>query len=252
MGHKVHPYGFRIGVIYDWQSKWYADRHYTTLLHEDLTIRRAITDLLADAGVSKVEIDRNANQVAVTVHTAKPGIVIGRGGQKVDELRGWLERLSGRRVRVNIVEIRQPELDAYLVARSIAEQLQRRVSFRRAMKQAMARTMQRGAQGIKVKVAGRLGGAEMSRRESDMEGRVPLHTLRADIDYGFTEAHTTFGRIGVKVWIYKGDILPEPKAPVEEMETAAQPKPVAAPTAAPQATVEAAAVAAGAPETAAE
>ena len=241
MGHKVHPYGFRIGVIFDWQSKWYADRHYTSLLHEDLSIRRAIMTGLADAGVSKVEIDRNANQVVVTIHTAKPGIVIGRGGQKVDELRLSLEKLSGRRVRVNIVEIRQPELDAYLVARSIAEQLQRRVSFRRAMKQAVARTMQRGAQGVKVMVAGRLGGSEMSRRASDMEGRVPLHTLRADIDYGFAEAHTNFGRIGVKAWIYKGEILPELKAPAEEVETAAQAAPAAVPAPAPEAAVEAAA-----------
>jgi small subunit ribosomal protein S3 len=220
VGHKVHPTGFRIGIIYDWQSKWYADRHYTDLLHEDLSIRRTIMQGLADAGISKVEIDRNANHVVVTVHTAKPGIVIGRGGQKVDELRLTLERLTGRRVRVNIIEIRQPELDAHLVARSVAEQLQRRVSFRRALKQSVARTMQRGAKGVKIMVAGRLGGTEMSRRETDMEGRVPLHTLRADIDYGMAEAHTTFGRIGVKAWIYKGDILPEPKAPPppEEVE----------------------------------
>ncbi len=219
MGHKVHPIGFRIGVIYDWQSKWYADKHYTGLLHEDLKIRRLIMTSLWDAGISKVEIDRNANQAVVTVHTAKPGIVIGRGGQKVDELRANLEKATGRRVRVNISEIRQPELDAYLVARSVAEQLQRRVAFRRAMKQAVSRTMQRGAKGIKIIVGGRLGGTEMSRRETEKDGRVPLHTLRADIDYGLAEAHTTFGRIGVKVWIYKGDILPEPKvapAPAEE------------------------------------
>jgi small subunit ribosomal protein S3 len=155
----------------------------------------------------------------VTVHTAKPGIVIGRGGQKVDELRQRLEQLTGRRVRVNIIEIRQPELDAHLVARSVADQLQRRVSFRRVLKQALARTMQRGAKGVKIMVAGRLGGSEMSRRESNMEGRVPLHTLRADIDYGMAEAHTTFGRIGVKAWIYKGDILPEPKKPKEPEES---------------------------------
>ena len=220
MGHKVHPTGFRLGIIYDWQSKWYADRHYTNLLHEDLAIRRTITKGLADAGISKVEIDRDANHVVVTVHTAKPGIVIGRGGQKVDELRLTLEKLTGRRVRVNIIEIRQPEMDAHLVARSVADQLQRRVSFRRALKQSVARTMQRGAKGVKITVGGRLGGSEMSRRETDMEGRVPLHTLRADIDYGTAEAHTTFGRIGVKAWIYKGDILPEPKAPrkAEEAE----------------------------------
>jgi small subunit ribosomal protein S3 len=163
------------------------------------------------------------------VHTAKPGIVIGRGGQKVDELRLTLERLSGRRVRVNIIEIRQPELDAQLVARSVADQLQRRVSFRRALKQSVARTMQRGAKGVKITVGGRLGGSEMSRRETDMEGRVPLHTLRADIDYGMAEAHTTFGRIGVKAWIYKGDILPEPKAPPQPEEAEVEePVPVGA------------------------
>lgn len=221
MGHKVHPVGFRIGVIYDWQSKWYADKHYTGLLHEDLKIRRVIMDGLWDAGISRIEIDRNANQAVVTVHTAKPGIVIGRGGQKVDELRARLEKETGRRVRVNISEIRQPELDAYLVARSVAEQLQRRVAFRRAIKQAVARTMQRGAKGIKIIIGGRLGGAEMSRRETEKDGRVPLHTLRADIDYGLAEAHTTFGRIGVKVWIYKGDILPEPKSPPIPKEEAA-------------------------------
>ena len=211
MGHKIHPTGFRIGVIYDWQGKWYADKNYTELLHEDLRIRNSIQRTLGDAGISKIEIDRNANQVAVTIHTAKPGIVIGRGGQKVEELRVNLERQTSRRVRVNIQEIRVPELDATLVARSIAEQLQRRVAFRRAMKQAVQRTMQRGARGIRVRVSGRLGGAEMSRKESEMDGRVPLHTLRADIDYGFAEAHTTFGRIGVKVWIYKGERLPPPK-----------------------------------------
>jgi small subunit ribosomal protein S3 len=209
MGHKVHPTGFRIGVIYGWQAKWYAEKNYTELLHEDLEIRRLISRRLSDASISRVDIDRNANQVTVTIHTAKPGIVIGRGGAKVDELRNQLEKTTGRRVRVNIQEIRQPELDATLVARSVAEQLQRRVAFRRVMKQSSQRTMQRGAQGIKIIIAGRLGGAEMSRRESEMQGRVPLHTLRADIDYGTAEAHTTFGRIGVKVWLYKGEILPE-------------------------------------------
>jgi small subunit ribosomal protein S3 len=221
MGHKINPTGFRIGVIYDWQAKWYADKNYADLLHEDIRIRNLINKTLGDASISKVDIDRNANQVSVTIHTAKPGIVIGRGGQKVEDLRNRLERLASdggvaKRVRVNIQEIRTPELDAYLVARSIADQLQRRVAFRRAMKQAVQRTMQRGAKGIKVMVAGRLGGAEMSRRESEMDGRVPLHTLRADIDYGFAEAHTTFGRIGVKVWIYKGEILPEPKRVPEQ------------------------------------
>jgi small subunit ribosomal protein S3 len=209
MGHKVHPVGFRLGILYPWQSKWYAGRNYTDLLHEDLEIRRTVFQRLADAAISRVELERNANQVIVTIHTAKPGIVIGRGGQKVDELRSALEKLTNRRVRVNIIEIRQPELDAYLVAKSVAEQLERRVAFRRAMKQAVTRTMQRGARGVRIQVAGRLGGAEMSRRETEKEGRVPLHTLRADVDFGQAEAHTTFGRIGVKCWIYRGDVLPE-------------------------------------------
>ncbi len=213
MGHKVHPIGFRLGVLYTWQSKWYADKNYTKLLHEDLDIRKRILARLSDAAVSRVELERNANQVIVTIHTAKPGIVIGRGGQKVDELRTLLEQVTGRRVRVNIDEIRQPELDAYLVARSVADQLERRVAFRRAMKQAVTRTMQRGARGVKIQVAGRLGGSEMSRRETEKNGRVPLHTLRADVDFGIAEANTTFGTIGVKAWIYRGDIVPEIRRP---------------------------------------
>jgi small subunit ribosomal protein S3 len=230
MGHKVHPTGFRTGIIYDWQSKWYAGRNYKDQLHEDIAIRRRILDRGgADAGISKVEIDRNANQLTVTIHTAKPGIVIGRGGQNVDELRNELEKSTGRRVRVNINEIRQPELDAYLVARNIADQLQRRVAFRRAIKQTVARTMARGAKGIKVVVGGRLGGSEMSRRESHKDGRIPLHTLRADIDFGIAEAHTTFGRIGVKVWIYKGDIMPEPKKRPPETAGAGPTAPEGAP-----------------------
>jgi small subunit ribosomal protein S3 len=209
MGHKTHPIGYRLGILYPWQSKWYADKNYTELLHEDLELRKMILGRLSDAAVSRVELERNANQVIVTIHTAKPGIVIGRGGQKVDELRGDLEKVTNRRVRVNIVEIRQPELDAYLVARSVADQLERRVAFRRAMKQAVTRTMQRGARGVKIQVGGRLGGSEMSRRETEKDGRVPLHTLRADVDFGQAEAATTFGRIGVKAWIYRGDIQPE-------------------------------------------
>jgi small subunit ribosomal protein S3 len=223
MGHKVHPIGFRLGIIYPWQSKWYADKNYTELLHEDLGLRRHILKKLSDAAVSRVELERNANQVIVTIHTAKPGIVIGRGGQKVDELRTELEKMTNRRVRVNIVEIRQPELDAYLVARSVADQLERRVAFRRAMKQAVSRTMQRGARGVKIQVGGRLGGSEMSRRETEKDGRVPLHTLRADVDFGQAEAATTFGRIGVKAWIYRGDVIPErrvPGAAAEDGETA--------------------------------
>jgi small subunit ribosomal protein S3 len=241
MGHKVHPIGFRLGILYPWQSKWYADKNYTELLHEDLGVRKAILTKLSDAAVSRVELERNANQVIVTIHTAKPGIVIGRGGQKVDELRNELEKLTGRRVRVNIIEIRQPELDAYLVARSVADQLERRVAFRRAMKQAVSRTMQRGARGVKIQVGGRLGGSEMSRRETEKEGRVPLHTLRADVDFGQAEAHTTFGRIGVKAWIYRGDILPElgPQRPAAEEETGPAVAPAAAPAPAPAPAAEA-------------
>ncbi len=175
MGQKVHPHGFRLGILYDWESKWFAERDYTSRLHQDLDLRRFVLAELPDASISHVEIDRNANLVTVTIHTAKPGIVIGRGGAKVEELRNTLEKHSGARVRVNIQEIRTPELDAYLVARSVADQLERRVAFRRAVKQAVQRTMQRGAQGVRVAVAGRLGGAEMSRRESDTAGRVPRH-----------------------------------------------------------------------------
>jgi small subunit ribosomal protein S3 len=219
MGQKVHPHGFRLGYLYGWKSRWFADKAYTDLLHEDLTIRQVLSRMLIDAGVSNVEIDRNANQVTVTIHTARPGIVIGRGGQRVDEVRKELEELTGRRMRVNIVEIRMPEMDAALVARAVADQLARRVSHRRAMKQAVARTMQRGVEGIKIKVSGRLGGSEMSRTDMEMVGRVPLHTLKADIDYGTAEAHTTLGRIGVKVWIYKGDIAPEARERAEEEES---------------------------------
>jgi len=213
MGQKVHPHGFRLGYIYDWNSKWYADKNYTDLLHEDLSIRRAITKMLPDAGISRVEIERNANQITVSIHTARPGIVIGRGGQRVDELRGNLEKVTGRRVRVNINEVRVPELEAPLVARAVAEQIERRVSHRRAIKQAALRAMQRGAQGVRIKISGRLGGADMSRKDQERQGRVPLHTLKADVDYGTSEAATTLGRIGVKVWIYKGDIILERRSP---------------------------------------
>jgi len=211
LGHKVHPIGFRIGIIQDWQAKWYADAHYAEFLQEDLKLRQAIESRYAEAAVSLVLIARQAKEVSVTIHTARPGIVIGRGGQRVDELRLDLENLIGKRVRLNIQEIRQPELDATLVAKTIAEQIQRRIAYRRAMKQAIFRTIQAGAKGIRVSCSGRLGDAEIARRQTMHEGQVPLHTLRADIDYGFTEARTTLGRIGVKVWIYKGEILPEPK-----------------------------------------
>ncbi len=241
MGQKVNPHGFRLGVIYDWESKWFAEKEYKERLGLDIELRRHILDLLPDAGISRIEIDRNANLVTVTVHTARPGIVIGRGGARVEELRGSLERLSRGRVRVNIQEIRTPELDAFLVARSVADQLERRVAFRRAVKQAVQRTMQRGAQGVRISVAGRLGGTEMSRRETETAGRVPRHTLRADIDYGLAEAHTTFGRIGVKAWIYKGDILPAEaeEAPEEPagFEEAPAPASDAVPVAPPVETV---------------
>ncbi|MBA2450863.1 MAG: 30S ribosomal protein S3 [Chloroflexi bacterium] len=212
MGQKVHPIGFRLGVnvggrhVKEWQGRWYADRDYTKFLHEDLNVRQLILRRLSDAGVSRVDIERSANQMTVTIHAAKPGIVIGKSGVKVEELRRNLETLTGKRVRVTIQEIRQPELDAYLVARNVADQLERRVAFRRTMKQAVTRSMRFGAKGIRVQVAGRLGGSEMSRREWEREGRVPLHTLRADIDFGQAEAHTTYGIIGVKVWIYRGDV----------------------------------------------
>lgn len=216
MGRKVHPVGFRIGIIRDWQSKWYSDKNYTDFLQEDIKLRNAITTKYAEAAISKVDIDRQANEVAITIHTARPGIVIGRGGQRVDEMRQYLEKLIGKKVRLNIQEIRQPELDATLVSRSISEQLERRIAYRRAMKQAMFRTMQAGAHGIRILCSGRLAGAEIARRQLMHQGQVPLHTVRADIDYGFSEAHTTMGRLGVKVWIYKGDILPEAKEETTE------------------------------------
>lgn len=210
MGQKVHPLGLRLGIIKDWDAKWYAGkREYAALLHEDIKLRRYIKKRFYTAGVSKVAIERAANRVKVTIHTARPGMVIGKGGTEVEKLRQDLEKLTGKQVQVNIVEIKTPELDAQLVAENIAFQLERRVSFRRAMRQAMQRTMRQGARGIKVAVSGRLGGAEIARYEWVPEGSVPLHTLRADIDYGFAEAKTTYGQIGVKVWIYKGEVLPE-------------------------------------------
>ncbi|NLW08166.1 MAG: 30S ribosomal protein S3 [Clostridia bacterium] len=209
MGQKVHPKGLRIGIIRDWDSRWYADKDYKNLLHEDLKIRAFIKKRLYQAGISTIEIERAANRVKVIVHTAKPGVIIGRGGTEVEALRKELEDLTGKQVNLNIVEIKKPELDAQLVAENIAAQLERRISFRRAMKQAVARSMRMGAQGIRVACGGRLGGAEIARTEWYSEGKVPLHTLRADIDYGFAEANTTYGKIGVKVWLYKGEVLPD-------------------------------------------
>ncbi len=209
MGHKVHPYGFRLGVSRTWTAKWYADKDYTDLLKEDIAIRQLIVRRLANASVSGVDIERNFNNVTVTIHTAKPGIVIGKGGANVELLRQQVGALTKRKVKLEVKEIRQPELDAYLVASNIAQQLGRRIAFKKAMKQAVQRTMKAGAKGVKVAVSGRLGGSEMARREWDREGRIPLGTLRADISYGQVHAHTTYGRIGVKVWIYRGDIAPE-------------------------------------------
>ena len=216
MGRKVHPTGFRLGFIQDWQAKWYSEKHYVEFLHEDLKLRQAIRSKYAGAAVSLVETDRQGDRVLITIYTARPGVVIGRGGQRVDEMRQYLENLIGNKIQLNIQEIRQPELDAYLVAVTVAEQIGRRVAYRRAMKQAIFRTIEAGAKGMRICCAGRLAGAEIARREVLHRGQVPLHKLRADIDYGLAEAQTTLGRIGVKVWIYKGDILPEAK--VEEAE----------------------------------
>lgn len=211
MGQKVHPKGFRIGIIRDWDSNWYADRDYTDLLHEDYKVRNYIKNKFYAAGISKVEIQRTGARMRVTIHTAKPGIIIGRGGTEVENLKTTLSKMTGKNVNINIQEIRKPELDAQIVAENMAQQLEKRVSFRRAMKQSVGRTMRIGAIGIKVAISGRLGGAEIARTEWYAEGKVPLHTLRADIDYGFAEANTTYGKIGIKVWINRGEILPEAK-----------------------------------------
>ncbi|MCE4051746.1 MULTISPECIES: 30S ribosomal protein S3 [Bacillaceae] len=211
MGQKVNPVGLRVGIIRDWESKWYAGKDYADLLHEDLKVREYITKRLNDASVSKVEIERAANRLNVTVHTAKPGMVIGKGGTEVEALRKALNSLTGKRVHINILEIKRADMDAKLVAENIARQLENRVSFRRAQKQAIQRSMRAGAKGIKTMVSGRLGGADIARSESYSEGTVPLHTLRADIDYATAEADTTYGKLGVKVWIYRGEILPTKK-----------------------------------------
>ncbi|HHV34862.1 MAG TPA: 30S ribosomal protein S3 [Syntrophomonadaceae bacterium] len=209
MGQKVHPKGLRLGIIKDWDSRWYADKNYREFLHEDILLRDYIKKRLYDAGISLVEIERAANRLRISIHTAKPGIVIGRGGVDVEALRKDLEKLSGKQVSVNIVEVKRPEVDAQLVAENVAGQLVRRVGFRRAMRQAVSRTMRMGAQGVRIALSGRLAGAEMARSEWYSEGKVPLHTLRADIDYGFAEANTQYGKIGVKVWIYMGEVFPE-------------------------------------------
>lgn len=217
MGRKVHPIGFRLGIIKDWDSKWFAEgEEYSRLLIQDVEVRKLIRERLGRAGISRIEIQRFPRRVAITIRTAKPGVVIGRRGANVNALKAELEELTGvtgKNLRLDVVEVEQPELDARVVAESVAEQLERRVSRRRAMRQAMGRAMRAGAEGIKIACKGRLAGAEMARREWVREGRVPLHTLRADIDYAMEESLTTYGRIGVKVWIYRGDILPEAGGP---------------------------------------
>jgi small subunit ribosomal protein S3 len=220
VGRKVHPYGFRLGTSRTWNAKWYADKNYTALLKEDITIRQLVSRRLANASVSLVDIERGINHVTVTVHTAKPGIVIGKGGANVEALRQQIGRMTSSKVKLEIKEIRQPELDAVLVASNIAQQLTRRIAFRKAIKQSVQRTMKAGAKGVRIQVSGRLGGSEMARREWDKEGRIPLNTLRADISYGQVHAHTTYGRIGVKVWIYRGDVIPDKQAPPEAVAAA--------------------------------
>ena len=211
MGNKINPNGFRLGVVNDWDAKWYADDNFADSLHEDLAIRKYIDENLAEASVARVEIERAANRINISVHTARPGMVIGRGGSEVDALRTALNNLTGKRVHVNVVEVKNADKNAQLVANSIAEQLENRISFRRAQKQSLQRTMRTGAEGIKTQVAGRLNGADMARTEGFSRGSVPLHTLRADVDYAAAEADTTYGKLGIKVWINNGEVLPELK-----------------------------------------
>lgn len=219
MGQKVNPHGLRVGIVKDWDAKWYADKDYAANLHEDVLIRNFLKKTLFIAGISRIEIERINKRIKLTIHTAKPGMVIGRGGAGIEDIRKALKRFTDKQIDVNIAEIKQADMDSVLVAENIANQLERRIGFRRAMKQAVGRTMRLGAKGIKIMVSGRLGGAEIARSESYREGSIPLHTLRANIDYGTAEAHTTYGCIGVKVWIYKGEVLPEAKqAPAKKEE----------------------------------
>ncbi len=210
MGQKVHPIGLRLGIIKTWDSRWFSQKNYAALLHEDIKIRKIVKERLMHAGVAKVEIERAGQKAKINIHTARPGIIIGKKGAEVDKLKKDLETMTGKQMYINIQEIRRPELDAQLVAENIALQLERRIAFRRAMKKAVTSALRLGAQGIKITCAGRLAGAEIARTEWYREGRVPLHTLRADIQYGFFEAKTTMGQIGVKVWIYRGDVLQQP------------------------------------------
>ena len=219
MGQKVNPHGMRLGIVKTWDAKWYADKDYAANLHEDIKIRTYLKNTLQAAGVSKIETERSQKKLKVTIHTAKPGMVIGRGGSGIEQIKEGLKGYTEKQVDINIAEIKQPDMDAILVAENIAGQLERRIAFRRAMKSCVGRTMRlNGVKGIKVMVSGRLGGAEIARKESYREGSIPLHTLRADIDYGTAEAHTTYGRIGVKVWIFKGEVLPEKKQSVAAVE----------------------------------
>lgn len=211
MGQKVNPHGLRVGVIKDWDSKWYADKDFADYLVEDYKIREFLKKKLYTSGVSKVEIERASDRVKVTVHTAKPGIVIGKGGAEIEKLKNEVSKMIGKKVSIDIKEIKRPDRDAQLVAENIALQLENRISFRRAMKSAMQRTMRAGALGIKTSVSGRLGGADIARKETYSEGTIPLQTLRADIDYGFAEANTTYGKVGVKAWVYNGEVLPAKK-----------------------------------------
>ena len=220
MGQKVNPVGFRLGITRTWDSRWYENRQYRDWLHEDLRMRKLVDGLSRSAAVSKMEIERRANQIRVVISTAKPGIIIGKRGAGIEDLKKKLEKVSGKQVNVNVLEIKHPELDAKLVANNIVDQLEKRIAFRRAMRQAIQRTIKSGAKGIKVQVGGRLGGAEIARVERNFEGKVPLHTLRANIDYAHSEAYTTFGRIGVKVWVYLGEVLPDGKPKVDAAATA--------------------------------
>ena len=218
MGQKVNPHGLRVGIVKDWDAKWYAEKDFAANLHEDVKIRNFLKETLFIAGISRIEIERTNKRIKLTIHTANPGMVIGRGGAGIEDIKKAMTRFTDKQVDVNIAEIKQADMDAILVAENIASQLERRIGFRRAMKQAVGRTMRLGAKGIKIMVSGRLGGAEIARSESYREGSIPLHTLRADIDYGTAEAHTTYGCIGIKVWIYKGEVLPEAKQPAKKEE----------------------------------
>jgi small subunit ribosomal protein S3 len=246
VGQKVNPVGFRLGITRTWDSRWFENRQYRDWLHEDLRMRKLVDGLSRSAAVSKLEIERRANQVRVVISTAKPGIIIGKRGAGIEDLKKKLEKVSGKQVNVNVLEIKHPELDAKLVANNIVDQLEKRIAFRRAMRQAIQRTMKAGAKGIKVQVGGRLGGAEIARVERNFEGKVPLHTLRANIDYAHSEAYTTFGRIGVKVWVYLGEVLPDGKAKVDAAQ-AARPSRIPTRTRIPRVAKPADAVAVGAP-----